>query len=169
MERGWCSVDVAMSGTEFRFICSHLEVESLPLLQLAQADELMEVVNATAGPVILVGDFNADPLDRNGTKATYTRLTEELHDAWTSVFPQHRASGLTWGHDAALADPSDKLEWRIDLVLFKGVNLEPRGMQVIDMRLHQGQPPLWASDHAAVLAQFEVGKPPLMRGRAPRR
>jgi hypothetical protein len=72
--RGWCSVDVASRGETFRYICTHLEEETAPVIQMAQAQELLGSLDHNM-PVVLVGDLNADPLHRNGTM-TYDEFTQ---------------------------------------------------------------------------------------------
>src|SRR5207245_5787862 len=71
--RGWCSVDVFVRGERFRYICTHLEEETVPQIQLLQALELLSGPAQVNLPVILTGDFNADTLHRNGTQ-TYDAL-----------------------------------------------------------------------------------------------
>jgi len=154
INRGWCSVDVFTRGETFRYICTHLEEETVPVLQYVQAQELLAGPANTTIPIILTGDFNADPLHRNGT-VTFDLLAQAgFTDTWTSTHPTDTAGGLTWGHDPLLADASLSFIWRIDLVLYRGAGFQPAGMQVIDMELGNGGAPLWPSDHAAVAANF---------------
>jgi endonuclease/exonuclease/phosphatase family metal-dependent hydrolase len=155
--RGWCSVDVFTRGETFRYICTHLEEEIAPRIQMAQAQELLDGPANIEMPVVIVGDFNADPLHRTGT-TTYDQFVQAgFQDAWSAVYPSQAAGGLTWGHDAALADPSLKHIWRLDLVLYRAPALRPTGVSVLDLRLNSTQAPLWPSDHAAVAAQFRMG------------
>ena len=156
--RGWCSVDVTSRGETFRYLCAHLEEEAFPDIQLAQAQELLASLDHKM-PVMLVGDFNADPLRRNGT-VTYRELTKAgFKDAWTVLHPHNPAGGLTWGHDPELADPSVHFVWRLDLVLYRGKVFQPEGLQILDHRLSSTQAPLWPSDHAAVAVQFDLCQP----------
>jgi hypothetical protein len=156
--RGWCSVDVTSRGETFRYICTHLEEETAPALQMAQAQELLGSLDPKM-PVMLVGDFNADPLHRNGT-VTYDALTQaSFRDPWTVLHPRNPAGGLTWGHDADLADPTQRFEWRLDLVLYRGKAFQPEELEILDTRLSHTQAPLWPSDHAAVAVQFEFCQP----------
>src|SRR5439155_1730547 len=39
--RGGCSVDVFVRGEQFRYICTHLEEETVPQIQLRQAQEVL--------------------------------------------------------------------------------------------------------------------------------
>jgi len=157
--RGWCSVDVFSRGENFRFICSHLETEAVPQLQYAQAMELLAGPANTRLPVILVGDFNTDPLGRDGT-FTYPLFGQAgFQDSWLQLNPDDPEGGLTWGHDELLADPTDAFETRIDLILYRGGNFVPASAVVIDAALDRSSPPLWGSDHAALSVNFSVSVP----------
>ena len=155
--RGWCSVDVFTRGERFRFICSHLEEETLPAVQKAQALELLAGPANVPMPVVLVGDFNPDPLHRNGTTTYDEFVNAGFNDAWLTLNQADPAAGLTWGHDPLLADPNVGFVWRIDLVLYRGGAFMPSTAEVLDPMLGQTQPPFWPSDHAAVSATFALG------------
>jgi endonuclease/exonuclease/phosphatase family metal-dependent hydrolase len=158
--RGWCSVDVFMRGEQFRYICTHLEEETVPQIQLLQAEELLSGPAQVNLPVILAGDLNADILHRNGTQTYDTLIAAGFKDAWTALHPADPAGGLTWGHDEFLADPDAAPLWRIDLVLFRGTRFVATHAESIDIGLDRTQPPLWASDHAAVAAQVQFQPSP---------
>jgi endonuclease/exonuclease/phosphatase family metal-dependent hydrolase len=154
VERGWCSVDVSIRGRNFRCICTHLETEIAPELQAAQVLELLAGPADTSLPVILLGDFNTDPLHRDGSFAYDLLPAAGFADAWAVLNPQDLAGGLTWGHDEYLADPTTAFDRRIDLVFYRGKGLVPMEAEVVDMATGLSVPPLWASDHAAVSASF---------------
>ena len=152
--RGWCSVDVSVRGEDFRYICTHLEEETVPQLQLLQAQELLNGPAHVRMPVMIAGDFNADTLHRNGTQTYDALIAAGFTDAWATRHPGDLAGGLTWGHDEFLADPDTTMIWRIDLVLFRGCDFVPTQANARDLSLDRTQPPFWASDHAAVEANF---------------
>jgi endonuclease/exonuclease/phosphatase family metal-dependent hydrolase len=154
--QGWCSVDVFIRGERFRFINTHLQDESVPEIQFAQAQELMAEHGPTDThlPVMIVGDLNADPYSRNGTWSYPSLIAGGFDDAWSELYP-HRP-GLTWGHDTILADTNLDFVWRIDLVLFKGHTFVPKRMETVDTGLRRRVPPFWPSDHAGVWASFEI-------------
>jgi endonuclease/exonuclease/phosphatase (EEP) superfamily protein YafD len=157
--RGWCSVDVFSRGENFRFICSHLETEAVPQLQYVQAMELLAGPANTKLPVILVGDFNTDPLGRDGT-FTYPLFGQAgFKDSWLQLNPDNPEGGLTWGHDELLADPTNAFETRLDLILYRGGNFVPASASVIDVALDRSSPPLWGSDHASLSVNFSVSVP----------
>ena len=156
VQRGWCSVDLIVRGQPARFICSHLEEETVPQIQLAQAQELLNGPANVNFPVILAGDFNADTLNRNGTQTYAALVATGFVDAWASVHSGDLAGGLTWGHDEFLAEPNTPFVWRIDLVLYRGSGLVATKAEVLDLDLERSQPPLWASDHAAVATRLQI-------------
>lgn len=154
--RGWCSVDVFLRGEKFRYICAHLEQENVPQLQMLQAIELIDGPANVRMPVILSGDFNADPLHRNGVETYDAFVAAGFDDAWAELHKANPSGGLTWGHDEFLADPSVPMIWRLDVVWFRGCGLVPTESKVLDLALDRAQSPFWASDHAAVTANFRV-------------
>ena len=160
VNRGWCSVDVFMRGKLFRYINAHLEEETAAPIQMAQALEVINGPAKTKLPVVLCGDFNADTLQRTGTATYDAFITAGFRESWAAVHPADLAGGLTWGHDEWLADPSESCIWRLDHVFYRGTGLYPITSDVIDMSLDRTQPPLWASDHAAVSASFLLQRPP---------
>ncbi len=157
VNRGWCSVDVFTRGERFRYICAHLEDENAPDLQAFQATELLAGPAATPMPVLLTGDFNADPLHRNGTQTYDLFGAAGFKDAWNTTHPSDPAGGLTWGHDPLLADPTVEFVWRLDLVLYKGAQFHPSQLEVLDPMLSVSGSPLWPSDHGTVSAAFSLG------------
>jgi endonuclease/exonuclease/phosphatase family metal-dependent hydrolase len=151
---GWCSVDVFMRGENFRYICAHLTEETAPEIQVLEAQELLAGPANVDLPVMIVGDFNADPFGRDGSIAYGLFPETGFSDAWAVLHPNIPADGLTWGHDEFLANPAVSFNRRIDLVFYKGAGFIPTQADVVDMELDRTQPPLWASDHASVSANF---------------
>lgn len=156
--RGWCSVDVFVRGEKFRYVCAHLEEETSPEIQMLQAVELMDSLDAVCLPVILSGDFNSDPLHRTGTETYDVFGAAGFDDAWGELNKANPAGGLTWGHDEFLADPGVPFIWRLDLILFRGNGIAPTDSDVLDLGLGRSEPPLWASDHAMLTADFRFGQ-----------
>jgi endonuclease/exonuclease/phosphatase family metal-dependent hydrolase len=155
--RGWCSVDVSLRGEHFRYLCAHLEEETQPKIQMGQAIELIEGPANFRMPVILSGDFNADVLHRNGVETYDAFVAAGFDDAWAELHKGNPAGGLTWGHDEFLANPSVPMIWRLDVVWYRGCGLLPIESKVLDLVLNRTEAPLWASDHAAVTANFKAG------------
>ncbi len=159
--RGWCSIDVFTRGEVLRYVCAHLEEETSPDIQVAQAQELLAGPVNTRLPVILVGDFNADPLHRDRPAADPSAypliVAAGFRDSWAAVHPFNPTGGLTWGHDEFLANPTVLFDRRIDFVFVRGASLIPLKADAIDMVLGRTERPLWASDHAALAVELRIG------------
>jgi endonuclease/exonuclease/phosphatase family metal-dependent hydrolase len=159
--RGWCAVDVFSRGDTFRYVCTHLEEETAPQIQVAQVQELLAGPAQTRLPVVLVGDFNADPLHRDRPAADPSAYPLVLQagflDSWAAVHPLDPTGGLTWGHDEFLADPATVFDRRIDFVFVRGTSLLPLQADSIDLTLDRAGPPLWASDHATLAVELLLG------------
>jgi endonuclease/exonuclease/phosphatase family metal-dependent hydrolase len=156
--RGWCSIDLLVRGRMFRVIDTHLEEalpSPLPDIQGYQAYELLTAGPAkTDLPVILAGDFNSDANGNYGP-TVYPLLTTVggFSDAWSVARPGE--PGLTWGHDPFLSDPSVPFSLRIDYVLYRGQGFQAKDAETIGWMI-RGLPPLWFSDHAAVIAKLDI-------------
>jgi endonuclease/exonuclease/phosphatase family metal-dependent hydrolase len=165
--RGWCSVDVFTRGQNFRYICAHLEEETVPIIQILQAQELLTGPAATTLPVVLVGDFNSDPWNRDRKVDDLNPypllLAAGFQDAWANLHQDNLGGGLTWGHDEFLANPYVTFDRRIDFVFFRGPGFVPSKADVIDMALDRTERPLWASDHAAVAAELAINRAPFAK------
>ncbi len=164
LHRGWCSVRATVDGKTFRFVNSHLEAES-PDVNLAQAGELVGLLEHVRDPVIWVGDFNSDA---DGDGASYDLATRAgFTDLWPLAHP--RDPGLTNGsadgvgaldgNGVLVPYPALVFDKRIDLVLVRDrdrrshdVHAAIFGNQLND-RTASG---LWPSDHAAVGMVFEL-------------
>ena len=132
-------------------------------IQMAQAFEVINGPAKTKLPVVLCGDFNADPLHHTGTATHDAFVAAGFRDTWTATHPKAPAGGLTWGHDEFLADPSTSFVWRLDYALYRGAGLDPINSEVIDMAVDRTEHPLWTSEHAAVAAGFLFQPPRPMR------
>jgi endonuclease/exonuclease/phosphatase family metal-dependent hydrolase len=160
VRRGWCAVDVFLRGQNFRYICTHLEQETSPQLQVLQVQEILHGPANVDLPVILCGDFNSDPFRRDGSAGYSPIVLAGFNDAWAVLHPANPTGGLTWGHDEGLANPNVPFDRRIDFVFFRGAGIVPVQANVADLGLNRTQPPLWASDHAAVFAGFQIQQAP---------
>ena len=166
LKRGWCSVQATVDGRTFRFFDSHLEAES-PDVNLAQATELVGLLEHVRDPVIWVGDFNSDA---DGDGASYDLATGAgFTDLWPLAHP--RDPGLTNGSadgvgaldasGALVPYPALVFDKRIDLVLVRD---RDRRSHDVHAAIFGDQPGdrtaagLWPSDHAAVGMVFELPK-----------
>ena len=153
--RGWAYIDASFRGSKFRFVTTHLEVEGFPKVQEAQAQEFLAGPAKTDGAVIAVGDFNSDaepgPTDVNTT--TYSDLTKSwFKDAW---LVNGGANGDTCCQNSTLTNPVSLVHTRIDLVLTHGP-VDAESAKVVNDKPIASTPPLWASDHAGVVATLEL-------------
>ena len=153
--RGWAYIDASFRGSKFRFITTHLEVESFPKVQEAQGREFLAGPANTDGAVIATGDFNSDaepgPTDVNTT--TYSDLTKSFFkDAW---LVNGGANGDTCCQNSTLTNPVSQLRTRIDLVLTHG-QVDTESAEVVNDERISTTPPLWPSDHAGVVATLEL-------------
>lgn len=158
--RGWAAAEVEIEGTWYRFLTTHLEPLSTgAVFQERQALELVGLLEASALPTVVAGDFNADPRD---DADTYGILTDgdEFTDVWTP-----RGEGFTCCQLPDLENVVSDLDRRVDLILVDG-DVDPGAPGLPDgVRAERfGHRPsdrtvsgLWPSDHAGVLAVVRIG------------
>jgi len=154
--RSWISVDVKVRGRSFRFVDTHLEGFAEPI-QVAQAEELIAALGSLDIPVILAGDFNANAepgIDHFPT--TDDLLAAGFVDSWAAAHPGD--AGYTWplhGEDPQ-TDASAPFE-RIDLIYGRGVEVK-QAQRIGASPADRTASGLWPSDHAGVVAVFELGE-----------
>jgi endonuclease/exonuclease/phosphatase family metal-dependent hydrolase len=150
--RGWASIDLKIHGRTVRFLTTHLETQDAPPVQVAQASELLAIVQQSPLPVMIAGDFNsaANASAPASTKtATYgTLLSAGLRDAWTDAYPHDE--GLTCCHDASLVNPVVPFDQRLDLVLLRGFGGAGSGAVVGEEPSDFAAANRWPSDHAGL-------------------
>ena len=153
--RGWALIDGTFEGKKFRFVNTHLEVESFRATQEAQAREFLAGPAKAPGAVIATGDFNsaADPATTDEPTATYAALTRSwFDDAWAV---NGGDPGLTCCQNSPLTNPQSQLRTRIDLILLHGP-VRAREAHVVGDAPIQAVQPRWASDHAGVVATLRL-------------
>lgn len=148
--RGWASVRVVVRGHCFKFVNTHLETEDFPAVQEAQAKEFLAGPARSHGQVIVTGDFNSAA--DGSTTTTYAMLTKPFTDSWAvkGVGP-----GLSCCENETLTSYPPDLHSRIDLVLYRH---GPRAVaaQEVGVQPFEFTPPLYASDHAGVVATLRL-------------
>ncbi len=156
IKRGWVSVDIKIRGKQFRLVSTHLDGDCPnPAIQTAQAKELLEGPGHTVLPLVVIGDFNSDPV--TGSTAAYGALTTAgLTDAWAVA---DTGPGFTCCQDSFLLSPVSLLSRRIDLVLFRGDIGVVRVDVVGDNPADRSPSGFWPSDHAGVVATLEIVNP----------
>lgn len=164
--RGWCSIRATVDGETFRFVNSHLEAES-PDVNLAQANELVGLLQKVPDPLIWAGDFNADA---NATAPSYALIMRAgFTDLWPLAHPPH--PGLTNGpadgvgtlNAAGVLVPYARLVFnaRTDLILLRDRFGRPHDVHAATFgneRNDRTASGLYPSDHAAVGMVFELPK-----------
>ena len=159
---GWIAADVKVRGARFKFVTTHLQsatasVPATVAVQVAQSIQLVQDLASSSLPVILAGDFNANGEEGVDHFATWGNIIDAgFADAWHIAHPSQ--SGNTW--PLFLEDqpppnyfaPAMPFE-RIDMVFFRG------GPELLSVELTGTAPNdqgVFASDHAGVVAEFEV-------------
>jgi endonuclease/exonuclease/phosphatase family metal-dependent hydrolase len=149
--RGYNHVRAQIDGVTFTFANTHLEVRVQGDLQpqVSQAVELVEILNVTPEPVILVGDFNS-PADGSGT-ATYSLLTASYTDVMVDV----NKNEPTCCQAPDLLNPTSELTTRIDLILYRG-DVTTLSATTVGNQQADRVAGLWPSDHAGVVATLRI-------------
>lgn len=157
--RGFVAVDATVRNRTVRFVNTHLEVAGIvPVIQQAQAAELLAELAPEELPVVLVGDFNSSPDDP--FPAPYAQIDASGYtDTWL-----HRRGrpedGATCCFTETLDDPTATLSERIDLVWARTGATHPpfhggigpvRATVVGEELRDRTDGGLWPSDHAGVV------------------
>ena len=163
IDRGYVGVDVAVNGTDYRFINTHLEVQhpspdpASIYFQTVQASELLNAIFATFDDnkqYIVAGDFNSSPADVSAINlpTPYEQMTMFFTDVWP--LRPGKPPGFTCCELADLSNARSQHDERIDLVLTlpapSKVKANVLDAEVKDKTLSG----LWPSDHASVSAEL---------------
>jgi endonuclease/exonuclease/phosphatase family metal-dependent hydrolase len=157
VERGWVSteVEVGASGTEFRFVNTHLEAFGADTIREAQAMELF----APGGPlntdkqVILAGDLNSGTAARHNIQGT-----DQLAFQALLGFGMTDNGAIHSCCYSDLFDPTQVFDHTVDHVLTKP-GLETRNAFVTGNDPAERTPSgLWPSDHGGVVSTVELKK-----------
>lgn len=125
VQRGYAWADLDIEGTTVRFVTTHLESVWEPGIvpnSVTQARQLVADLSGVAGPLVVMGDFNADPRDPRPAGEPNPGGQPEASGAcqgracnayWTMVDAGFTDVGpdatdpanATWGADALLAGP----------------------------------------------------------------
>ncbi|MGI9295161.1 MAG: endonuclease/exonuclease/phosphatase family protein [Pseudomonadales bacterium] len=161
--RGYTAVDANVKGKDVRFVNTHLEVEDLPcvtssglqICQDLQSAELIKVIDDEKLPVVLVGDFNAEP----GTTAYQTVADAGYIDTWTIRYPYNNEPGYTCCQAEDLTGPN-QLSVRIDHIFVKDSDDFPIFSAITtvvgDWERRRTPDGLWYSDHGGPWAKLKT-------------
>lgn len=157
---GWASVDATFQQRTYRFVSTHLEAQLAVPVQIAQAQELLGLLQSETRPTILVGDFNSDVLGHVPEKATpsYGMITDAgFSDSW--VRPPQDVLGATCCESDDLTNPEPALNQRVDFIFTRYMPdlVAPIQHEVVGDRARDRTPGgLWPSDHAGVFQAFVI-------------
>ena len=180
IERGYVAVDAVVSGVDYRFFNTHLEVRSLGgnpasvAIQAIQASELWGAVLRNFNSLqrlIIAGDFNSGPTD---PVLPFPTRTGELHPpyqqlangtlfgglplpvALTDIWPLRpgKPPGFTCCELADLSNAASQHDERIDIIFAlpapSSVKANVLGVDADD-KTSSGH---WPSDHASLSAEL---------------
>ena len=130
--RGMIRVEVKLDGKTVNFVTTHLDYQ-FPDGRLFEAEQMLEFLRDVKGPLIIVGDFNDEPV---GT--TYKLMLNKFDDAWTAT--KQTTTGFSY--------PADKPTKRIDYIFLRKSNgLKVKKTWAVETL---------ASDHIPVVAELEL-------------
>ena len=152
--RGVVVVTARVNGRRYRVANTHLEPASNPALlplQLAQAQELLSILDGGDLPVILMGDLNTHAPFGD----TYQLIAGNGYgDAWLDRrgIPNE---GFTCCHALDLLNAVPEFDRRIDFVLYKRFTPERvRATVVGDEFINRTEAGAWPADHGGVVAHM---------------
>ncbi|HEY7636317.1 MAG TPA: endonuclease/exonuclease/phosphatase family protein [Gemmatimonadales bacterium] len=159
LRQGWSVADADVSGKRVLFVSTHPESNlgdiSLSLLRAAQVTELVSTLPSDV-PAVIMGDLNDEP----GSPMYQVLTGAGLMDVWRALRPG--VTGNTCCHDDNLGDKIARFDEHIDFVFARGFGRGAPGLQG-QISLFGDQPsertegplhPIWASDHAGILASL---------------
>jgi len=166
--RGFVALDAEVKGRSYRFVNTHLEVQTFtPYYQSVQAAELIAELAGAADPVIVVGDLNSEPDDP--VASPYAQFAAAGYvDAWL-VKNGKPKPGYTCCQAEALDNPKSLLDERIDYVLVRNStdfpafpDLGPVRAKVVGANAKKDKTDsgLWPSDHAGLAVKMIVPPAP---------
>jgi endonuclease/exonuclease/phosphatase family metal-dependent hydrolase len=130
--RGMIRVEVKLDGKTLNFVTTHLDYQFQDG-RLFEAEQMLEFLRDLKGPLIIVGDFNDEPV---GT--AYKLMLNKFDDVWAAT--KQTTTGFSY--------PADKPIKRIDYIfLRRSDGLKVKKTWVVET---------FASDHIPVVAELEL-------------
>lgn len=133
-QRGVLCATLRTAAGPLTVLVTHLDYRRDDRERLAHVRELRRIAASTTGPLVIAGDFNADP-----GSAVHRAALDWTHDAWRCV-----------GTGAGNTYPADRPRKRIDWVLL------PRVTPGVDVSSARVEVDRTASDHRPLRVQFVV-------------
>jgi endonuclease/exonuclease/phosphatase family metal-dependent hydrolase len=162
--RGYIEAEITIGGREYVVVTTHTEGTDLTAagvdyhqLHAQQMQEIVDRVNLSGRPAIVMGDLNDTP----ETPMYQVMLNAGFADLWRTLRPH--VNGATCCHLADLSDPRpnrDLFRQRIDFIFTRGIEHMHRealgtitryGLLVSD-RINGPDGTIWPSDHAGLEA-----------------
>ena len=149
--RGYVAIDATVGGVTYRVVNTHLEAFGEPI-RVAQAQELITLLQDETLPIILLGDFNTAAPD--GT-AYQMLLSAGYVDVWQM---ETGVTGNTCCQAAGLGNMESGLSYRIDQVFVRNYKFAgPVVTHTVGDKQGEMLPSgIWPSDHAGVVAHLPV-------------
>jgi endonuclease/exonuclease/phosphatase family metal-dependent hydrolase len=130
--RGMIRIEVKVGARKLSFVTTHLDYQYEDG-RVFEAEQMLEFLKPEAGPMILVGDFNVEPVGQS-----YELISKQFRDVWMETKAQ----------EAGLSYPADKPVKRIDYIMFRP-NEKIRAQSAWTVNT-------LASDHLPVVAELEL-------------
>jgi endonuclease/exonuclease/phosphatase family metal-dependent hydrolase len=130
--RGMLKVEVNVDGKPVSFVTTHLDYQFADG-RLFETEQLLEMLEAVKGPLIVVADFNDVP-----EGGAYKLVDTLFDDAW--IVSRAKGEGFSY--------PADKPSKRIDHIFYRpGNRVRAKKAWVVETL---------ASDHVPVMAEIEL-------------
>jgi len=129
--RGMLRIEIKPASDVVSFVTTHLDYQYEDG-RVFEATQLLDFLKATPGKMVLVGDFNVEPVGES-----YQLIAKNFSDAWLKQNAK----------DAGFSYPADKPVKRIDYVLFRSGGVRVKKIWTVNTP---------ASDHIPVVADLEI-------------
>jgi len=162
--RGFAATDLTYQGRTYRFVNTHLEMDDqsdpdsiINFIQAVQAQELIQVLDPEALPLVVAGDFNSSP-DPADVTASYELMVDA---GYTDIWSQFGGRpGDTCCQADDLMNFESALFKRIDLVFVRSSAdsefLPSPAWVTGDQQSDKTASGLWNSDHGGVAAKLKI-------------
>jgi endonuclease/exonuclease/phosphatase family metal-dependent hydrolase len=163
LERGWIWGRATIGANTVNIVSTHLEsggdgdpTHPLSQLRAGQAFEIMAALEGVS-PAIVMGDLNDQP----GSPLYDVLLGSAFTDTWVALRPGE--IGNTCCHEADLSNATTEFTKRIDYIFARGFEHPGGDFRKSSVVMTGADPaervtgpayPIWASDHAGLVAEF---------------
>jgi len=162
--RGYAATDLTYKGRTYRFVNTHLEVDDqsdpgsiINVIQAAQAQELIQVLDPVTLPLVVAGDFNSSPDPADVTASYELMVGAGYTDIWTQFSGR---PGDTCCQAEDLMNFESALFKRVDLIFVRpsaDTDYLPSSAWVTGKRQSDKTASgLWDSDHGGVAANLKI-------------